>query len=63
MWKVEINGNRKIKSESCFFESTNKIDKFLTRLIKKIREKKTQMTKLGMRTVISLQTVFPFKGQ
>ena len=54
---VEIN-----KIKSGFFEKINKIDKPLTRLIKKKKERKIKSTKLEMKKERLQQTMQKYKG-
>ena len=50
------------KTKSWFFEKINKIDKPLSRLIKKKKEKRIKSTKLEMKREKSLQTTQKYKG-
>ena len=47
------------KAKSCFFEKINKIDKPLSRIIKK--QRRTKLTKLEMKMERSQQTTLKYK--
>ena len=50
------------KTKSWFFEKINKIDKLLTRLIKKKKERRIKSTKLEMKKERLQQTMPKYKG-